>query len=268
VKQLISLLPFKYAGLLLDTILVPGMMQHFLFRKLLIESELHRFMTETGGAAQVIILGAGLDTLAVRMAGKYPDAKFFEIDLPGAGEAKLAALKRMNRELPGNCRLIAADLAKTPLDAVLNAEKSFNCRAATLVILEGVLMYLPEPAVSRLFTALSELFSERLEIIFGAMARPDDAENWRVRTVNFLLGGREKTDWYCPSQDMPGFMANLGYGMKSWVPYRKLQAFYRSVAEIQSIPEEDENYYIVAKIPQGLDNLAIDKISFFPLSFD
>src|ERR1700734_3172400 len=80
VKHLISLLPAKLAGLILDAILVPGMMQHFLFRKLLIESELHRFMSETGGAGQVVVLGAGLDTLAFRMAGKYPAARFFEID--------------------------------------------------------------------------------------------------------------------------------------------------------------------------------------------
>jgi len=266
VKRLIYLLPAKLAGLMLDNIVAPGMMQHYLFRKLLIEAELHRFMLETDGAGQVIILGAGLDTLAFRMAGKYPAGRFFEIDLPGAGEVKLAALKRMNHQLPENCRFHAADLAKTSLDAVLGTEKSFERRAATLVILEGVLMYLPEPAVKGLFIALSELFSDKLEIIFGAMAVPDDMNNWRVRAVNFLLGGRENTDWHCQSRDMPEFMAALGYSLKSWMPYKKLQAFYRPVAETRSLPEEDENYYLVAKTPQSVVNLAIDQIPLLPIN--
>ncbi len=266
VKRLISLLPPKLAEFALDNILVPGMMHHFLFRKLLIEAELHRFMAETGGAGQVIILGAGLDTLAVRMAGKYPAARFFEVDLPGAGEVKLVALKRMGRQLPGNCRFLAADLAKTPLTGVLNAEKSFNSGTATLVILEGVLMYLRESDVKGLFTTLHALFSGQLEIIFGAMAHPDDVKNWRVRAANFLTEAQEKTDWHASSRDMPGFMASLGYSLKSWMPYKKLQAFYRPATELRNVPEEDENYYLVTKTPQSVVNFDIGQIPLLPIN--
>ena len=34
------------------------------------------------GAQQVVVLGAGFDTRAYRFAGRYPQLRFFEVDLP------------------------------------------------------------------------------------------------------------------------------------------------------------------------------------------
>jgi hypothetical protein len=54
------------------------------------------------------------------------------------------------------------------------------------------------------------------------------------------------------------------YQLKKWMPYKKLQCFYRGELEIRALPDEDENYYIVAIMPllqANMPNLDIGKTS-------
>lgn len=247
----------------MDSIFIPGMVHHFLFRKRLIENQLVSAISN--GVQQVIVLGAGLDTLAVRMARKHRAVHFVEIDLPTTQQMKLRIFERIRHSIPSNCTFLEADLAQVPLETALQSDKNFKPDAATLVILEGVLMYLTESEVKALFAAMREFFKGTLTVIFGATVASDGDGNRRVRAINALLNrGGEATKWYCLSRSMPTFMADLGYELKEWMPYRQLQGFYRGQLEIQALPSEDENYYIVAKMTQlqaNTPNLDISKTS-------
>lgn len=263
-RYAISCLPPKVLLGIMDRFFIPGMMHHYLFRKLLIEKKLHETLGD--GATQVIILGGGFDTLALLMARKYPEIVFFEIDLPDTQQVKLSILKQVHYEIPPNCRYISADLAKTKLETVLKADNSFNTTAPTFVLLEGVLMYLKEPEVKTLFSALHSLFGNTLTILFGATAAPDNAGTRSVRMINALLDkNQEATHWHCASMRMPEFIKELGFELREFMPYRKLQSFYRSEAETCKLPAEDENYYVVAKMPQQNTNkpfVFMDEVSF------
>jgi methyltransferase (TIGR00027 family) len=260
VKQLISLLPTKFYPQIMDFVFIPGMTHHYLFRKKLIEDQLLQAIAD--GVQQVIILGAGFDTLALRMAKQYPTVRFFEIDLPATQQAKVRVLEKIGYSVPSNRIVIPADLGQTALPEVLLKHSQFKPNVSTIVVLEGVLMYLGEAEVRALFIMLHGLFSGALNIIFGATTAPDNEDNGRVRMVNALLGrGEETTEWYCPSARMPEFMAELGYRLEAWMPYKKLQQSYQHGDEIATLPEEDENYYLVAKIPLGGRDVAILPIS-------
>ena len=73
-------------------------------RKLYMEQQVRQFLerhmaTSTYNNAlflQVLVIGAGYDTLAYRLALEYQDSNvaFIELDHPATGQAKLAALKR------------------------------------------------------------------------------------------------------------------------------------------------------------------------------
>lgn len=236
-------------GLLLwimDHGFIPGFAHYYLFRKLWIETRLLKRMNFA--VEQVIVLGAGFDTLALRLAPKYPDAVFIEIDLPNTQEIKRSVLSRINYPIPANCRFVQADLSQTTLQTALAGCDRFVPDKNTVVILEGVLMYLGEAAVQTLFADLHELLRGRLSIIFGATVRPDTLGNWSLRLADRLLGRRQEgTKWFCPSKDMPEFLSRLGYRLKEWITYKNLQAQYRSASDIAALPDEDENYYIAEK---------------------
>jgi len=104
-------------------------------------------------ATQVVILGAGLDTRAARLA--RPGVRFFEVDHPETG-----AIKRQR----------LADLEGYPLDAATYVGCDFEIHEPierlvahgldpalpTLVLWEGVVPYLTEEAVRATLTQLAE----------------------------------------------------------------------------------------------------------------
>ncbi len=260
VKRLISAVsPWLFIRIM-DTIYIPGMTHHFLFRKRLIADKVSYALS--AGVKQVIVLGAGLDTLAIRMAPQHPTVQFFEIDLPNTQRTKTGILSHIHYPIPLNCTFIEADLAQTTLALVLHNIPTFEADAPTLVILEGVLMYLTESEVKALFAAMHTLFRDALTILFGATVASDAAGNWRIRIMNRLLRrGGEATHWFCPSAAMPEFVAKLGYTLREWIPYRKLQSYYRTIAEVRAIPEEDENYYVVVKMTHCETNSPFSPLS-------
>lgn len=247
-KRLISWLPPALMLRVMDTIYIPGMTQHYLFRKQWIESRVNLALSQ--GITQFIILGGGFDTLALRMAASYEKVQFFEIDLPDTQSAKLEILAKIHQPIPANCHYTSADLSQAALSDVLQAAPYFNADAPTVVILEGVLMYLTEAEVSALFSELRLLFKD-LFILYGAIAAPDaEAGNLTRITSALLRRGSEETKWHCRTEGMTDFMAQLGYNVKEFVNYKDLQRSYRKEEELAQVPEQDENYYLVANQQQ------------------
>lgn len=248
-KRLIGCLSPQLFIKVMDTFYIPGMTEHFLFRKKLVEGRVEAAISD--GIRQVIVMGAGLDMLAPRSAEKHPGVNFFEIDLPGTQRTKLQMLKEYGYVSPSNCTFKEADLAQSKLEMALFGESRFDPDAPSLVVLEGVLMYLSESEVKSLFSTMRRLFRGQLMVVFGAIAASDKDAGFKVKIMNALLNrGREGTKWHCASADMPKFMGDIGYEIISWLPYKNLQKIYRSESEIVALPEEDENYYAVAKMPQ------------------
>jgi methyltransferase (TIGR00027 family) len=103
-----------------------------------------------GGAAQVVILGAGFDSHAYRCQKVLAGARVFEVD-----RATTQALKRerVNAVLggpPANLTYVAIDFQQDDLGEVLERH-GYNRSLRTFFILEGVTMYLPEAAVRSTF---------------------------------------------------------------------------------------------------------------------
>ena len=106
-------------------------------------------------ARQYVVLGAGLDTSALRVAA--PSGRVaFEVDLPGAGAAKRAALEAAGLALPGTVRQVAADLRDPDWPAALVAAGLDPTEPAFVACL-GVTMYLPPDDVRALASAVATL---------------------------------------------------------------------------------------------------------------
>ena len=111
------------------------------------------------GGRQIVILGAGLDTRALRLAPELPDGTIVvEVDHPASATAKQAALKKVGAELPPHLRFHASDLSSaSELDALPQRLKCLGLdpKRPTLTIMEGLIMYLPPAAVDRLLDAVA-----------------------------------------------------------------------------------------------------------------
>jgi methyltransferase (TIGR00027 family) len=101
-----------------------------------------------GGACQVVILGAGMDTRPYRM-DELRSTRIWEVDLPAVQAAKKSAITRALGQLPAHVRYVPADLAAQRASDLL-AANGFDPGARTLLVWEAVSQYLPGTAVEEI----------------------------------------------------------------------------------------------------------------------
>ena len=101
---------------------------------------------------QIVVVGAGYDTRCARYGGR---AKFFEVDLPSAVDAKKRILAKRSPSITvEHLPLNLEDLKAGPsLPERLASSTSFNPQKPTLYVFEAVLFYLSPPACSALLDA-------------------------------------------------------------------------------------------------------------------
>ncbi len=116
------------------------------------------------GIDQVVILGAGFDSRAIRLLDEKNWVKVYEIDINTTINAKLKQYKKRKIELPDYDILIPVDFEEENIRTKLN-EYGFNRDKKTLFILEGLIMYLSENTVKEIFSFISD-YSSKGSIIF------------------------------------------------------------------------------------------------------
>jgi methyltransferase (TIGR00027 family) len=129
---------------------LPGGMAHYARRKARIEAHCREALAQ--GAQRVVVLGAGLDTLALRLAPAYPQVDWVELDHPATQALKLAGLARSGHALPPNVRWQTVDLTE-PL-ALQHAMQDWPERPSVFIA-EGLLMYLAPSQVSALVKSIT-----------------------------------------------------------------------------------------------------------------
>jgi methyltransferase (TIGR00027 family) len=154
--------------------MLPGQFEAFAHRKAFCEQQVREGIKT--GAGQILVLGAGFDTLGWRLAPEFPDVNFFEIDHPATHHLKTKGIEKMGRR--NNLFLIGADLGKRQLIDVLGLDSFWDPTAQTVIIAEGLLMYLDSDAVRDLFSQCARIVGSSSRIVFsyiptGIGGRPD-----------------------------------------------------------------------------------------------
>jgi len=128
---------------------VPGSWSLITCRKRYIDDKLNEAL---GNIDAVVVLGAGLDTKAYRLA-RRSDIPVFEVDLPVNIERKKAAVQRAIGAVPASVRLVPLDFERDDLIGALTG-CGYRPDARTFFIWEGVTQYLTEDAVRATLAAL------------------------------------------------------------------------------------------------------------------
>jgi methyltransferase (TIGR00027 family) len=108
-----------------------------------------------GGVRQVTLLGAGYDSRAYRFAHLLDRVRVFEVDRPAVLARKRATVQRVLGRLPAHVTYVAADLLTEDVGAVL-AEQGYDVGRRTLLLVCGLLPYLPAAAVDRVLAFAAE----------------------------------------------------------------------------------------------------------------
>jgi methyltransferase (TIGR00027 family) len=100
----------------------------------------------SGGATQVVILGAGFDSHAYRCQELLAQVSVFEVDRPATQALKKQRVHEILGGSPANLTYVSIDFQHENLPDVLTRH-GYDPAQRTFFILEGVTMYLPEEAV-------------------------------------------------------------------------------------------------------------------------
>lgn len=149
--------------------MIPGQSTHMVLRKRVIEDEVRDALR--AGATQVLVVGAGFDTLAMRLGAEYPAVRFVEIDHPGTQSLKRHALQQL--ESPPNLVLHPVDLAQTSLPEALEELGGWRRSDRSVIIAEGVLMYLAQSDVADFLRGVASVAGAGSRLI-ATYLLPDD----------------------------------------------------------------------------------------------
>ena len=167
------------------------------------------------GGRQLVLLGAGYDTRALRMP-ELADTYVFEIDHPATQAHKRTVLDRLGADSPS--RYIVWDFEARALDELPGAlaDAGHDRAAATLTIWEGVTMYLTESAIDaslRAIRAWSAPSTSRLAMSYFARARLDrpSLPSRVIQAIVSRVG--EPWKWGWQPDALPGYLGARGWGL-------------------------------------------------------
>jgi methyltransferase (TIGR00027 family) len=193
--------------------MLPGQFEAFAHRKAFCEGRVREGID--AGATQILVLGAGYDTLGWRLSPEFSGVNFFEIDHPATARLKARGIDAMGRQ--NNLCLIAEDLGKQKLSDVLKTDESWDPGAQTVFIAEGLVMYLSPDAVRDLFRQCSEVSGGGSRIAFsyipaGTDGRPD-AGRWTGLMLWLQKAAGEPWTWSIRPEELGQFLEETGWAI-------------------------------------------------------
>ena len=233
---------------------VPGIMLHYALRKQCLEEMAREALRD--GYRQVVVLGAGFDTLALRLCREYPDSLFLEIDHPATQRVKRQALVERDRMM-ANLVLLPVDMARERLETAIRQAPQFRPDAETLFIAEGLLMYLEAAAVDEVFHFCREHGGARPRFAFTFMERLEDGriafrgQHRRVDTWLRLRG--EPFRWGLPVGELSGYLRERGFACLGLATERVLRDRYLTTAALRRLPLADGDHVCLAEAVQQRD---------------
>jgi methyltransferase (TIGR00027 family) len=212
ISRLIYWLPYRLQYKIGQMVTNPGRMRHFLFRKKEVEKQTRRLLAEQG-AVQVVVLGAGLDLLALKLAEEFPGVNFVEIDTAESQAFKVGVLKKHYPHLPNNLEYIEGDL-QNPLEGILKPSRLHDPNALTLWIAEGFFMFMQEDDVRRILSEVAKLSPVGSYVLFTSIPSIKITSKLSYLLQTFYLK-REKSPfkWSIALDRVPIFADEIGYSV-------------------------------------------------------
>ena len=165
------------------------------------------------GISQCVILGAGLDSTALRLAETWPGVRVFEVDHPATQALKKNLVRRLGPNPAGGATFVPVDFEVDDLgDSLLAA--GLDPARPVFVSWLNVTVYLSQDAVSKTLAAVGALSAPTSELLLDFCGEEllqlgDDGVDRMVRTAGALgepIGSGLPPAWVKET------LSALGYG--------------------------------------------------------
>jgi methyltransferase (TIGR00027 family) len=188
-----------------------GWIAYMQVRTHLIDEAIRELVAAGGASAQLVLLGAGYDCRALRIA-ELAGLRVFEVDHPATQRSKRRTLESIGARSPAT--YVAWDFERQPLAALPSALAAAGHlpSAPTFTVWEGVTMYLSEAAIDASLRAIAAYSSagSRLGLTYFAkrrLARPSLAVR-AVRALVATVGEPWRFGW--EPAELPRYLAARG----------------------------------------------------------
>jgi methyltransferase (TIGR00027 family) len=186
----------------------PGLWANIACRKHYVDDNLAAALSDVDA---VVILGAGLDTRACRLA-RISDVPVFEVDLPINVARKRRIITRALGALPTSVHLVPVDFERDDVFAVLESH-GYRRGARTFFVWEGVTQYLTEGAVRATFRQLADAaVGSRLDFTYVRSDFIDGTQMYGAPALHRKFCGRNRI-WHfgLPPDGIAEFIAEFGW---------------------------------------------------------
>jgi methyltransferase (TIGR00027 family) len=183
----------------------------------------HRFMDDAlrralrAGVEQVVVLGAGYDMRAYRLAKALRGRPVFEVDHPATAGRKARILARHASELPpAVVHRVQVDFETQSFRDELR-KAGFRERRRTFVFWEGVSMYLTRTAVKKTLETLRVMSAPASQVVLDLWYLPDEHDlisAARRFSSNLLALLGEPVTFGLHPEDAGPFFERLGFHLK------------------------------------------------------
>ncbi len=191
--------------------MLPGEFKALAHRKAFCEQQVRYSIGK--GATQALVLGAGYDTMGWRLAPEFPSVNFFEIDQPATMYQKIQGVEALGTRK--NLFLIQEDLGKKSLKETLMSNQSWDINAKSVIVAEGLLMYLTANAVEGLFRQCAEITGSGSRFVFSYIPSSSDGKldvgRWTGLMLWLQKAMREPWIWSIRPDELETFLKNLGW---------------------------------------------------------
>ena len=202
---------------------------------------------------QIVILGAGMDTRALRFKDANKGTKIFELDVRNTQEPKVKILNKKGIALPEELVYVAINFNKQSLSSALLGA-GFETERKTLFLWEGVTMYLTAEAVDGTLSFIHENSSEGSIVIFdyiyAAMLRRENRYYGEKGIYERVSKAGEGYTFGLEEGEIEGFLADRGFSLISHHTPQDLEKAYFTV-EGEAVKRRINGTHCVAKARKG-----------------
>lgn len=136
--------------------------QEFLTSRARLVDDLAMKLVEKG-LDQIVVLGAGFDTMVLRIRENLRNVTVFEVDHPATQIAKREVMERIG--IPENLRFVAVDFEKDDFTEKLR-DAGFDPLRRSFIVWVGVSYYLTNKAVANTLEQISTMGGEGTQLIW------------------------------------------------------------------------------------------------------
>jgi methyltransferase (TIGR00027 family) len=179
--------------------------------------------------SQIVLLGAGFDTRALRFKDINKGTKIFELDIHTTQQPKINILARKKVSLPEELVFVPIDFNRQSLsDVLLNA--GYKEKQKSLFIWEGVTMYLTPEAVASTLDFIRDSAAEEsivaFDYIYASVLRRENKFYGEKEIYETVSSAGEGWTFGIEEDEIEDFLSERGFKMMSHHTPSNLQKTY------------------------------------------